>query len=523
MAGGWRALWTWLDAKRLLVWVLFAGIFAMALRPAADWDMWWHLRSGAAIVQARSIPLTDPFSHTRFGHPWVDQSWLAQVGLYGVYRLGGFGGLALGLAFAVVATFALVFWASSGHLYVRVAGVLLAALASAVFWSVRPQMASLFLAAAVGALVRRYRQRGGRALWLLPPLFALWANLHAAWMAGLLLLACGVVGEVANALASSGRSGSLSGRTSPFPQPPAAATPSLSAEPGERGLGVSEVRAGALALAGLLSVAAISLNPQGPRMLLYPFQTVGIGVLQQFIQEWASPDFHRLQFHPFLWLWLATVWALACSPLEKDWGDLLAFALFSAMAFTAGRNVALFAVVATPLLTAHGTAVLEPALRRLTGASSGGTRLAPVNWGIAVLVALAVAARAWAGPLNPLAVAQEQGARFPVQAAEAILRERPPGPLFNSYNWGGYLLWRLYPAYQVYVDGRTDLYGDEVLREYLQVVRLEPGWEEALARRGIRLVVVEAGEPLANRLRADPDWEPFYADGLAAVFVRRGG
>ncbi|MGC8838558.1 MAG: hypothetical protein ACP5UM_09090 [Anaerolineae bacterium] len=485
--------------------MLFAGIFAMALRPAADWDMWWHLRSGEAIVQARAIPLTDPFSHTRFGHPWVDQSWLAQVGLYGLYRLGGFGALALGLACAVVATFALVFWTSPGHLYVRAVGVLLAALASAVFWSVRPQVASLFLTAAVWALVRRYRGRGGRALWLLPPLFALWANLHAAWMAGLLLLACGVVGEAANALAFSGRSGPIPSRTSPLPQ------------------GVGEVRGGPLALAGLLSAAAVSLNPQGPRMLLYPFQTVGIGALQQFIQEWASPDFHRLDFHPFLWLWLATAWALALSPREKDWGDLLAFALFSALAFTAGRNVALFAVVAAPFLTEHGTAVLEPALQRLAGTSTGGARLAPLNWGIAVLVALSVGARAWTGALDPTTVAREQEARFPVQAAEAILRERPPGPLFNSYNWGGYLLWRLYPAYQVYVDGRTDLYGDEVLGEYLRVVLLEPGWEEVLARRGIRLVVVEAGGPLAERLRADPDWEPFYGDDLAAVFVRRGG
>ncbi|MGQ9715796.1 MAG: hypothetical protein ACUVST_13695 [Anaerolineae bacterium] len=490
-----QRLWTWLDSRRLLIWVLFAGIFAMALRPAADWDMWWHLRSGAFLLEARSIPLTDPFSHTRFGHPWIDQSWLAQVGLYGLYRLGGFGALSLGLAFAVAATFSVVFWSSPGHLYVRVAGTLLAALASAVFWSVRPQVASLFLTAAVGTLVRRHRQRGGRALWLLPPLFALWANLHAAWMAGLLLLGCMVLGEVV--------AGFL-------------------ARPGEQAR--AHLRsAGTLALAGLLSAAAISLNPQGPRMLLYPFQTVGIGVLQQFIQEWASPDFHHLGFHPFLWLWLATAWALACSPLEKDGGDLLTFALFSALAFTAGRNVALFAVVAAPLLTAHGTAVLQPALRRLSATSPQGGRLLGLNWGVALLVALAVAVRAWSGPLNPLSVAREQEALFPVQAAEAILQKRPPGPLFNSYNWGGYLLWRLYPAYQVYVDGRTDLYGDEVLREYLQVVHLEPGWKEALARRGIRLVVVEAGEPLANRLQADPDWAVLHADRMAMVFVRRRG
>ncbi|MBC7222789.1 MAG: hypothetical protein H5T59_00680 [Anaerolineae bacterium] len=490
MAVRWKALGTWLDQRRLLVWVLFAGILAMALRPAADWDMWWHLRSGAYIVEHRAIPLTDPFSHTRFGQPWVDQSWLAQIGLYGLYRLGGFGGLALGMAFVVLATFAVVFWDAPGHLYVRALAVLLAALASAVFWSVRPQMASV-----VGALVHRYRRRGGRALWAVPPLFAVWANLHAAWMAGLLLIGCGAVGEAAAVFLS---------------------------RPGERARAHFR-RAGALALAGLLSAAAISLNPQGPRMLLYPFQTVGMGVLRQFIQEWASSDFHRVQFHPFLWLWLATAWALALSPQEKDWGDLAAFALFSALALTAGRNVALFAVVAAPILAEHGTAALKPALGRFSEASGRGARLVAANWGIALLLAAAVAARAWTGPLDASVVAEEHGSRFPVQAAEAILRERPPGPLFNSYNWGGYLLWRLYPAYRVYVDGRTDLYGDEVLEEYLRVTRLEPEWEAILERRGIRLVVVERAEPLANRLREEPGWALLYGDEMASVFVRQGG
>jgi len=487
---------TWLHTKRLLVLVLFAGIFAMALRSAGDSDMWWHLRSGQYILETGSIPRTDPFSHTRFGQPWVDQSWLAQIVLHGVHQLSGFGGLALLLALAVTGTFLLVFLYCPGHLYVRVAGVLLAAMASAVFWSVRPQVASLVLMALVGYLLHRYRRGGwGRALWFLPPLFALWANLHAAWLAGLLLIGCVSIGDL------------LAGVLAP------------SREEARR----LWRRGGVLALALVVSAAAISLNPQGPAMLLYPFQTVGMEMLQEFIQEWASPDFHRLSFHPFIWLLLASTCALALSREEKDLGDLGAFTLFGALALTAGRNVALFAVVAAPILTEHASHLLAPLLAR---EPAGGRKVRPaswqagVNWAIALLLLLAVLVRAWAGPLNRAVVAKEHQRLFPVRAADAILEERPQGELFNSYNWGGYLIWRIYPAYRVYGDGRTDLYDDELLREYLQVIQLRPGWEEVLERRGVRLILVESEQPLAVYLTMHEGWSILYQDSLATVFTR---
>ncbi|MGQ9583985.1 MAG: hypothetical protein ACUVXG_01120 [Anaerolineae bacterium] len=489
---------TGLDSRKLLVWALFVGIFAMALRPASDSDMWWHLRSGQHILETGAIPRLDPFSHTRLGQPWVDQSWLAQVALWGTYHLLGFGGLALGVALMVLATFIVVFLDSPGHLYVRVGGVLLAALASAVFWSPRPQMASLLLLAGVAYLLHRHWRGGkGRALWLLPPLFALWANLHAAWMAGLLLVGCGVGGDLlAGLLARSDEEARRLWR-----------------------------RAGALALMLVLSAGAVCLNPQGPAMLRYPFQTVGMKVLQEFIQEWASPDFHRLSFHPFIWLFLATACALALSRKAKDPGDLAAFVLFAALALTSGRNVALFAVVAAPMLTEHATEALAPLLAR---AAVSDRRPTPIwqggmNGGIGLLILLAMGVRAWAGPLNPSAVGLEHRQQFPVQAAQFLLQERPAGALFNSYNWGGYLIWSLYPAYQVYVDGRTDLYDDTLLQEYLQVAQLQAGWEEVLERRGVRLVLVESGQPLAAFLAQREGWSVLYQDGLAVVLARQLG
>ncbi len=82
-----------------------------------------------------------------------------------------------------------------------------------------------------------------------------------------------------------------------------------------------------------------------------------------------------------------------------------------------------------------------------------------------------------------------------------IETEQYPGELFNSYNWGGYVLWRLYPNYLSFVDGRTDLFGDEILDQYFNLWLAEPGWEGELEKWDIGLVLVEPYSPLAHALQ----------------------
>jgi hypothetical protein len=90
--------------------------------------------------------------------------------------------------------------------------------------------------------------------------------------------------------------------------------------------------------------------------------------------------------------------------------------------------------------------------------------------------------------------------------------------LFNTYNWGGYVVWALYPRYLSFVDGRTDLFGDEILQEYLQAWRAEPGWPEILARWRIRVALLEPNAPLARALD-EAGWTSAYRDELAVVLI----
>jgi hypothetical protein len=107
---------------------------------------------------------------------------------------------------------------------------------------------------------------------------------------------------------------------------------------------------------------------------------------------------------------------------------------------------------------------------------------------------------------------------LPMGAVEYLRQTRPPGRLFNSYNWGAYLLWAL-PEYPVFVDGRTDLYNDEVIGEWLRVARAEEGWQEVLDKWDVNLVLVEPTTPLVYRLEVN-GWKELYADEVAVVYGR---
>ncbi len=513
-----------LNIHQVLTLVLFIALFTMAVRVPVDTDTWWHLRSGQYIVETGSIPRTDPFSFTRAGAPWIDQSWLAQVLLYEVSRRAGVPGLALLVAALATLAFAFVYRQCEGDRFLRAFTLILAATVASVIWAARPQMLSFVLTAVVGYVLYRYkrsclppplvregnappslrgRRAGGSGLLWLPLIFLLWVNLHAGYAAGFILLGCYLIGEVANRL--------LEQR-----DVPALPWPAI----------------GKLAGVAALSALVIPLNPNGAQMLLYPFKTVNIGVLQDFIQEWASPNFHELFQQPFIWLLLAVIVALGLSRRAADITDLLLVGVFAYMGLLAGRNVALFALVAAPVVVRYGDAALRE-LRRERLARLGILRPRPIprlsfiqaalNWLILLLVALAATLKIGMA-LQPETVEQALMATMPLRAAEYLHDQRPAGPMFNSYNWGGFLIWALYPDYRVFVDGRTDLYDDAFLRDYLKVITARPGWEEVLERYGVNLIVIERESVLATFLESGKPggWRLAYSDDQAVVFVREG-
>jgi hypothetical protein len=524
-----------LTLPKLATAIVLIALFASAVRVPTSPDMWWHLRCGEVQWRTQNVLKEDIFSHTATGTPWVNQSWLPQLAMYALYVLGslaapgGFAALALAVAALVAATFGIVWLASLSveratpikwqvatwwMPYWRAFVILWAAIASGPVWVARPHLLTLFFTALWIWLLERWRRGSGvsnwRALAWLPPLMLVWANCHSAYIIGLLLLGLEVASALLDACVRERH-----GRES---------RDALRLWPGIR----------LLLLIALLCTLAALLNPQGIHLLLMPFRTLGSAAQQTFVAEWASPDFHTRETWPFLGLLLATWTALALSDQRPRFIDLLRALVFTALALRSMRYMGLSAVVLAPLLVHYGARVLRRVESRWSspGVRTRPTRGSPVlNWALLTLV-LVGAGLKMALPLNAATIARVHEQIFPVAAVDHIRAESGSSPgepspailpetLFNNYGWGGYLIWRLYPDTLVFIDGRADPYGDELIGAYQRAVSAQPGWEETLEQYAVHSALIPADCALASVLGERGDWQAVYEDRLAALFVKR--
>lgn len=251
-------------------------------------------------------------------------------------------------------------------------------------------------------------------------------------------------------------------------------------------------------------------------MLLYPFKTVSIQVLQDYIQEWQSPNFHQAQVLPFLLMLLLLIGTLYGSRRHGDPTEIFLVLVFLALALLASRNIALFALVAAPVITRHLDAILDD-LHFDSGSAVQLPQSAAKWLNLAVFLLLIVASglkisSALSSKVNQDALAEE----FPVRAVEYLRTAQPQKNLFNTYNWGGYVIWELHPDFLSFVDGRTDLFDDEILEEYLISWRGLAGWERVFETWDIEIVLLEPWAPLRIRLESQ-GWEIDYEDELAVV------
>jgi len=222
-------------------------------------------------------------------------------------------------------------------------------------------------------------------------------------------------------------------------------------------------------------------------------------------------------------LLFATLGAAGTSPRRLTWTEFLLVSGTAFLALTAARNMAVFAVAATPVLTIHLDALLTARGWVLRPLASATPRMAFVNALLIGLVSLVVLLYGLGLFIDEDKVREAMALSLPVDAVEALNEAAPAGNLFNSYNWGGYLS-LFAPDHPVFVDGRTDLYGDEFLtQQYYRAAVGAPGWQDTLRRYDIGAVLIEPESGLAYTLREDSNWRAAYEDDLAVLFVRADG
>lgn len=223
---------------------------------------------------------------------------------------------------------------------------------------------------------------------------------------------------------------------------------------------------------------------------------------------------------PLLIMLFGILAAAGFSKRGWDWTDLALTCGTAFMALIWQRNFSVFAVAAAPVLSRHLSTILDNAGWKLAKSRPVRGPLLALNWILLGVILLGALFKVYIA-LNTRTVTQAQLDLLPVRAATYLNQAMPPGPMFNTYNWGGYLMFAT-PEYPVFIDGRTDLYDDALLTQWRNAMA-GTGWRDTFAQWKIRLVVIEHDTPLAAILRAEPGWRETYSNSQASIFQSTAG
>jgi hypothetical protein len=470
-----------------------AGTIAVCTLPAlffirrfsiTDPDIWWHMATGRWILQHHGVPMTDPFSSYGMGKPWVAYSWLFEVFVELLYRGFGYVGIVLcEVAFRLALAAALFHLVRSllPHFWRAVALTAVSLYAMSNLLGPRPGMLTiLFCILELDILLSSRRTGNTKRLWLLPLIFLIWANWHIQFVYGLLILGM------------------------------FAAEAILAEFMPSRFLGETRLSATGALVTSASSFLATLVNPYGLKVYAIVLEFAHQTKMYNLITELKAMTFREPQ--DFVALFLVLGAALAIGWRRETsllWPVLISFAAF--LGFKSAREGWFLAVVSCCAIADNWNLPLADFRR-------------PLPWrerlllGVSILAVLLVGYRYYDVSNSWLEI-QVDG-NFTEVAAQYIEQNHLAGPLYNHFNDGGYLIWRL-PSLPVSMDGRANVHGDERIAHHYAVWIGKPEWATDPELSSANIVLARREAPLTSLLRLDSRFKIVFEDVQAVVFQRK--
>jgi hypothetical protein len=478
-----------------VVFILIAVLVPIGLQQPilnADGDPARHLRHGLYMLEHGGLIRHDPFSFTRPGAPFLGFEYGSQLIYALAHRIGGLpavailAGLLIAVTYSLLAYFLLRWGVDPLLTYLTTT---LAAALGAGHWVARPHLFSFVAVLVLLALLERARPA---PVWVFLPFFAVWANLHGGFVMGWFLIGTYLAGASAE--------WSVSGDRRPWAD-----------------------RIKYLTAALALAFVATLLNPHGFELQRHVLGFFGKHFIMDNTAEFISPDFHQIDGRLFLCAILVMLAALSLYGPRPKFPRLFAIAIMLAFGLISVRNMALYGLVALPLIALH----VDPGWRALPDPrgirerfATTAARTSTLPWIAPVTVALALLAVAHGriGSSQIMAEGFDPGS-FPVTAVARAREAKLDGRLFTEFGWGGYLIYA-WPEQRIFIDGGTDFFGEDLFREYSRIKLLRPGWRELLRKWDISLVLIRQPSSLAHELAREGQWISWYCDSLAVLYRR---
>lgn len=483
-----------------------------------DCDTGWHIRTGQWILAHHQIPLHDIFSYTKPNSVWYAWEWLTDILFAWLYAHGGLRTITFFSIMLLSVIFVLLFRLArrKSNAIIAIVVTMLGAAASSIHWLARPHLFTLFfLVLFYGALenVRAGKTRLGPIPYLaiLPVATILWTNLHGGFFVGAVLVAAYGVGEILEL--------------------------ALTRNPEERR--PAWIRARGYLLSALACAAASLVNPYTYHLHQHVIAYLRDPYQAQHIMEFLSLSFHAPMAIFFEGLLLTGVVAALWNASKGRYTESVLILVWGHAALLAARNIPLFVIVAAPPVAAalEDWVAFIPAWNLAGWVRAAAERFARVGretnetdgigrWHVVSVLATVVVAALLYAPNPPQSFRAEFDPKsFPAGAVD-MLQKQPAGRIFAHDQWGDYLIYRLYPHTRVFIDGRSDFYGADFGKEYLEVMNVKYDWEKTLGRFGVDTILLPTTAPLAGALKESARWRVVYDDGVALVFrsaLKAGG
>jgi hypothetical protein len=451
--------------------------FVLRLDQVDDTDVWWHLRIGQWIAQHGAIPHTELFSTFAAGKPWAAYSWLFELIVYWLFHNLGLIGIAVYSSAMVVAITMAV------HSLVRrlnsdftlgVGITFFAMYTMGRLFTPRPWLLTIFFFALELNILVRARQNGKtRELLWLPLIFAVWTNIHIQFVDGLLVLAIALTE-------------SLLAKWSPAIR--------------------TNLKARSMVGIFLACVAATLVNPYGWTIYKVAYDLVTQAASLPQIMELSAISFRTLDDWCLLFIALAAAAVLARARRVTFFETmLLAFSIV--VSFRSQRDIWVLAIAASAIVASN---LAESPAERLSirGSSIPIMASATALFTVIAFVVMGVSNSGLQAKLEN---------DLPLRAVETIKQQNWGGPIYNDYNWGGFLIWSLNRPVSMY--GRNTDYGVERVIRSFETWNGSPGWDSDPDLLTANLIVAQADAPLVQLLRFQPCLRLAYEDQLAAVFI----
>jgi len=472
-----------------LQWSLYlltvAVIFKLFNQLYADYDLWWHIFIGNEIITKETLEKFDIYSFTAYGLPYINHEWLSEIIMAWAYFIGKSSGLIIWRWSMVLIILFLAFQLiklKAQHPVTRIIIILCFSLVLSPGISFRVQLFSYLLLLALLFLIYSARIKDQLpSVFVVSILFVLWANLHGAFVLGLLIWLVYVAGYACQHR--------------------------------------SNVNWQRILLSIFLPVSVTSINPFGTDLWQFIYHEISNPLSQKYITEWQRFSFAPREM-PFFFIMALTWIIFFYSKRKKEVAETIILFFASMMGLISVRHTPLFVILTLPSLSYH----IEGAfLRLLKGAGDGNqvskilTYMSSILFlGLSILFVQMGMPDKW-----EVSIGEDP---LPIQTVAFLKKNHVKGNLWVPLHFGGYALFHLYPDVKVSIDGRWAMvYPRQIMQDNMEFSFRGTGgrWKQLLEKYGANLALVEAGNPAMKEMDQDLDWIWIFKETTTRLLIKK--